>query len=240
MNNPNLPLFEAAVRLLHPLLDDLAFVGGCATGLLVTDPAAASIRPTVDVDAITEVSTYAQYAVLSERLRAVGLREDHRDGAPTCRWRCADLTIDVMPTDERILGFSNPWYSPALATAQRVDVAGLRVRLVTAVYFLATKLVAFRARGNDDYRGSHDLEDVITVIDGRLEIVAESQNAASDVQSYIGSEVSRLLGTRAFVDALPGFLLPDAASQARLSLVRDRLVALTGGSRSIPAPPETA
>lgn len=84
MNNPNLPLFEAAVRLLHPLLDDLAFVGGCATGLLVTDPAAASIRPTVDVDAITEVSTYAQYAVLSERLRALGLREDHRDGAPTC------------------------------------------------------------------------------------------------------------------------------------------------------------
>jgi len=37
-----------------------------------------------------------------------------------------------------------------------------------------------------------------------------------------------LLDTRSFVDALPGFLLPDAASQARYPVVRERLNALAG------------
>ena len=103
MENPNLTLLEAAVRLLQPLLDELVFAGGCATGLLITDPVAGGIRPTKDVDAITDVASYAEYATLSERLRALGLREDHREGAPTCRWRYQELIVDVMPTDERIL-----------------------------------------------------------------------------------------------------------------------------------------
>ena len=60
MNDPNLPLLEAAVRLLQPLLDELVFVGGCATGLLITDPAAGGIRPTKDVDTIAEVASYAE------------------------------------------------------------------------------------------------------------------------------------------------------------------------------------
>jgi len=226
MIDPNLTLLEAAVRLLQPLLDDLVFVGGCATGLFITDPAAGGIRPTKDVDTITEVSSYAEYATLSERLRALKLHEDHREGAPTCRWRYGELTIDVMPTDERILGFSNRWYEPAIASAQNVTIAGLSIRLIIPVYFLATKLEAFRGRGNDDYSGSHDLEDVIAVIDGRPEIVEEVRTAPSDVRGHIASEMMRLLNTRAFVDALPGFLLPDSASQARYDLLRQRLSAL--------------
>jgi hypothetical protein len=78
------------------------------------------------------------------------------------------LTIDVMPTDERILGFSNRWYAPAIASAQSIEIAGARIRLVTPPYFIATKFEAFNGRGNNDYSGSHDLEDVIAVIDGRL------------------------------------------------------------------------
>jgi hypothetical protein len=226
MNDPNLPLLEAAVRLLQPLLDELVFVGGCATGLLITDPAAGGIRPTKDVDTITEAASYAEYATLSERLRELKLHEDHREGAPTCRWRHGDLTIDVMPTDEKILGFSNRWYEPAIASAQNVEIAGLSIQLITPVYFLATKLEAFRGRGNDDYSGSHDLEDLIAVVDGRPEIVQEVRNAPIDVRRYIASEVGRLLGTRMFVDALAGFLLPDAASQGRLSVLRERLGAL--------------
>lgn len=78
MNNPNLILLEAAVRLLEPLLDELVFVGGCATGLLITDSAAEGIRPTTDVDVITEVASYGEYASLSGRLRALKLRRLRR------------------------------------------------------------------------------------------------------------------------------------------------------------------
>jgi hypothetical protein len=63
-----------------------------------------------------------------------------------------------MPTDERILGFSNRWSTPAIATSQWVHVDRVRLRLVTAPYFLATKLEAFLGRGRGDFAGSHDLE----------------------------------------------------------------------------------
>ncbi len=228
MNNPNLSLLEAAVRLLEPLLDDLVFVGGCATGLLITDPAAEGVRPTTDVDTIVEVTSYGEYVTLSERLRALKLREDHSENAPTCRWRHGDLAIDVMPTDERILGFSNRFYKPAIASAQRIQIAGLRIRLITPVYFVATKLDAFRGRGNDDYSGSHDLEDVIAVIDGRPEIVEDVHTAPFDVRDYVASEIRQLLATGRFIGALPGFLLPDPATQQRLPLLLGRLAALAG------------
>ena len=97
---------------------------------------------------------------------------------------------------------------------------------MTAVYFLAMKLEAFHGRGNDDVMSSHDLEDLITVIDGRAEIVDELRIAAPDVRSLVASELHQLLGRRDFIDALPGFLLPDSASQGRSRLLLDRMAAM--------------
>jgi hypothetical protein len=227
MKDPNLRLLEAAAKVLQPVLDELVFVGGCATGLLISDPGSGGVRPTLDVDTISDVASYAEYAGLSDRLRALGLREDARDGAPVCRWRSTDLVLDVMPTNPQILGFSNRWYALAAASAQRVTVAGLTLRVITPVYFVATKLEAFRGRGRGDYAASHDLEDVIAVVDGRSELVGEVQAAEEDVRGFIASEVGRLLAVRAFVDALPGLLLPDSASQQRVPVVRRRLEQLT-------------
>jgi hypothetical protein len=48
---------EAVVELLDELIDKLVFLGGCATGLLLTDTAAPPIRATQDVDVITELAT---------------------------------------------------------------------------------------------------------------------------------------------------------------------------------------
>lgn len=137
-----------------------------------------------------------------------------------------DIIIDVMPTDERILGFSNRWYMPALASSQPMEIAELGLRVVTAVYFLAMKLEAFHGRGDDDVMGSYDLEDLITVIDGRPQIIDELRVAAPDVRSYVASELYQLLRRRDFIDALPGFILPDVASQGRGPLLRDRMTAI--------------
>ena len=227
MNDPNRKLLVDAARVLQPLLGDLVFVGGCATGLLISDPAAADVRPTKDVDAIAEIASYAEYAQLSDRLRAVGLSEDSSEGAPACRWRKGDLIIDVMPTEERILGFASRWYGPAIGAARLMRVGGLEIRVITPEHFLATKLEAFHGRGRNDYTGSHDLEDVIAVVDGRSEIVGEVL-ANPDVREYVSSEIGRLLGIQAFLDALPGFLLPDRASQERQPLLVARLRAIAG------------
>jgi len=85
------------------------------------------------------------------------------------------------------------------------------------VYFCATKLEAFRGRGKGDYLSSHDLEDLVSVVDGRLELVDEMQVAPEEVRTYIAFEVKKLLDFRSFVDVLPGYLLPDAANQARIT-----------------------
>ena len=76
---------EAVARRLGPLLPRFVFVGGCATGLLITDPASAPVRVTKDVDVIAELASYGEYSTLGERLRGLGFREDDSEGAPVCR-----------------------------------------------------------------------------------------------------------------------------------------------------------
>ncbi len=83
--------------------------------------------------------------------------------------------------------------------------------------------MAFLGRGDGDYMASHDLEDIISVIDGRDMLLAEIAAAPADVRTYLSETIRRLLETPAFVDSLPGHLPGDAASQARLPHVRAKL-----------------
>jgi predicted nucleotidyltransferase len=128
-----------------------------------------------------------------------------------------------MPTEPSILGFTNRWYRPALEHAGKVKMGEYEIRLITGPYFLATKLDAFHGRGRNDYRMSRDLEDIVTVLDGRPEIIAEEQQADPELQKYLSEEFSALLADRDFLEALPGHLLPDAASQQRIRIVVDRI-----------------
>jgi predicted nucleotidyltransferase len=149
MPRTNLEQLIAAAELLRPLLTELVFTGGAVTSLLVTDEGAGAPRTTFDVDAIAETTTYAEYAAFGDRLRALGFAEDASEGAPLCRWVQGDTVLDVMPMDEKILGFSNRWYKAAMDAAVVQELpGGLNVRLVPAPYFLATKIEAFHGRGN--------------------------------------------------------------------------------------------
>jgi len=224
MANPNLQLLVDAAKLLKPILGELVFVGGCTTGLLITDKAAADVRPTFDVDAIAEITSYIGYAEFSEKLKALGFQEDRREGAPLCRWRQQTTTLDVMPLDGKILGFRNTWYGAAMESAEQRELdPGLKILVVNGVYFCASKLEAFGDRGRNDYFGSRDLEDVIAVVDGRTELVGEIQAARNDVRSYLAEEIRKLCAVREFLDALPGHLPPDSASQERITTVLARL-----------------
>jgi hypothetical protein len=218
MTSPNLELLEIAAERLRPLLPEIVFVGGCATGLLVTDPGATPVRRTYDVDVIAEIASYAAYAIFSERLRELGFQEDASEGAPLCRWQYQGLLLDVMPLDAKILGFSNRWYADALRTAAEVHLpSGLILRAITAPYFLGTKIEAFRGRGRGDYFACHDLEDFITVVDGRTSLLDEVEAASAELRRFIGEAVGALLTEQRFLDALPGYLLPDESNQARIA-----------------------
>ena len=58
MPNSNVELLTKVAKRLGPLLREVVFVGGCTTALLITDEAAAEVRPTFDVDVIAEITTY--------------------------------------------------------------------------------------------------------------------------------------------------------------------------------------
>jgi len=227
MLNSNLERLIATAVLLRPMLGNLVFVGGAVTSLLITDEGAGAPRTTLDVDAIAEITSYAEYAVFGERLRALGFSEDTSEGAPLCRWVHSGTIFDVMPLDEKILGFSSRWYRGAMEAATTHQLfRDLEIRVVTAPYFLATKLEAFRGRGRGDFFASHDLEDLIFVVDGSSTIVEEVRTETALLRGYLRTEITRLLASPGLVDALPGYLLPDAASQARIGTVLRRLKAI--------------
>jgi predicted nucleotidyltransferase len=221
----NIEALLVVVKRLGSLRERVVFVGGSVRELLITDEAAPPERPTDDVDAIVSISSRVEYYQLANELRALGFHEDTSEGAPVCRWLVAAVRVDVMPDDGGILNFRNRWYTDALAHSVEATVDGETFKIVSAPYFCATKLDAFADRGNADFY-HHDLEDIIAVVDGRQELVDEVKAASTDVRDYIGSEISRLLASPRFMEALPGHLPGDAASQGRLTIVKERLEAL--------------
>mgnify|MGYP001576473414 CR=1 FL=1 len=68
----NIELINTVANRLGPLLDKVVFLGGAATGLLITDTAAPDVRPTLDVDVIVEISSRMEYYRLEESLRTLG------------------------------------------------------------------------------------------------------------------------------------------------------------------------
>jgi hypothetical protein len=224
--DPNIGAVELAAAALGDLTDELVLVGGCAVGLLVTDPGRTPVRQTIDVDLVTEVAPRASYYALCEKLRARGFSEQVEHGV-ICRWARGSLLIDVMPTDGAVLGFTNSWYRPgALHAVDHLLPSGKRIRLIAAPYFLATKLEAFASRAGGDY-AHHDMEDIVTVVDGRDSIVAEVMNAEDEVREYVMDEFETLLASPTFVDRLI-WLLPHHEADTRRPIVLDRMRLIAG------------
>ncbi len=132
--------------------------------------------------------------------------------------------MDVMPTLPDVLGFSNRWYGEAFSEASWVRIPeGLTIRLVLPPHFLAIKIEAFRGRGRGDFLASHDLEDIVAVLDGRRQIVEEVARANAPLRRFLGEAFGSFLQHPRFVEAVSGHLPPDPSSQARATIVLERI-----------------
>lgn len=212
--------------MLSPLLDEVVFVGGATVHLWLTEPGAPPARATEDVDVICEVASRAEYYRLGEKLRERGLQEAP-DAPVLCRWWSTEpqLVLDVMPTDPDILGFSNPWYEEAISTAATVALSsGAAIRAATPVLLVATKLCAWKGRGRGDLLQSLDVHDVLTLLDGRPELVEEIQDASSALRTYIRAELTELRAEPYFDYAVDGATATYGVVGAeRAHLVRGRI-----------------
>lgn len=227
---PNVAKVELVAQALGDLREQLLFVGGCAVDLLLTDTAAAPSRVTYDVDLVAQVAALTGYHKLEEEFVRRGFQRDISADAPICRWRLRNLEVDLMPSDTRVLGFANLWYPLAVQTAQLVVLpSGATIRLIAAPVFLATKFEAFADRGKGDLLGSHDLEDIINVLDGRLQIVEEIARSPIDLQRYLADKCSALLAMPNFMDALQGMVFPDESLAERVQMLTEKLTRIAQG-----------
>ncbi len=230
MRYPNVAKVELVAQALGDLREQLLFVGGCAVDLLLTDTAAAPSRVTYDVDLVAQVAALAGYHQLEKEFVRLGFKRDMSEDAPICRWRLGHLEVDLMPSDTRVLGFANLWYPLAVQTVQLVALpSGTTIRLIAAPVFLATKFEAFADRGRGDLLGSHDLEDIINVVDGRPEIVGEISLSPMELQCYLADKCSALLAMPNFMDALQGMVFPDESLAERVQILAERLKRIAQG-----------
>lgn len=129
-----------------------------------------------------------------------------------------------MPMEKSVLGFANRWYPLAVASAQPFALpSGKVIKLITAPVFVATKLEAFADRGKGDFLFSHDLGDIIAIVDGRDSLLEECRQVDAALKAYLQIKFAELMNHPSFRQALSGHLSPDAASQSRLPLLERRL-----------------
>lgn len=223
-DDPNLTYLRRIAEALGELREQVVFVGGAVAGLLVTDPLADAVRATRDVDAVVDADR-ALFHRIEEALAKRGFARDISSDV-ICRWVHKDsgVLFDLMPVQPEVLGFSNRWYPYAMESAVSVDLgAGLTIRLVSAAAFVATKLEAFAGRGNGDFMSSHDLEDVLNIVDGREELADEMGAAPTQLRQAVAAAIAQLLKNPDFVNVLPGLI----AEPERATLVLDRLKAMS-------------
>lgn len=208
---------------LDELLPQVVFIGGCTTGLFLTDDfTKEQVRYTDDVDLIVHAGGFGAWAQLAERLRQLGFRESMEQDV-ICTMMLGRLKVDFMPDDDRILGFSNRWYRDAMATARDFTLAeAITIKLVEPVYFVATKLEAYLGRGNGDALSSHDIEDLINIFDGRAEIVAEVNAVDGELRDFIRIQLQALLDDANFEYAVQS---ATGNNSARESLIFERIEA---------------
>jgi hypothetical protein len=236
MNSANIEMLERAAAALEDLSDEVVFVGGTTIELWATDPAPPEFRPTKDVDVIVEIATRMAYYAFEERLRALGFANEPQ-GDVLCRFRHVgrDFLLDAMPIEASILGFENRRQREAFPHAIEVALpSGRLIRAVPPTYLLATKLEAFSSRGNDDLYASHDFEDIVALVDNREELVNEVSTAKSDLKSFVGAELARLLCYESFASATDGALAGGPETLERFeTIVRPRVEAMATGRSTV-------
>jgi hypothetical protein len=204
-----------------------AFLGAAVLPLLIDDPDLFEIRPTKDVDLTVKVVTLSEFYQLEEKLRAIGFRNDTRIDAPICRWLVEDVTVDVMPTESAVLGMSAKWFREALESASLKSLGrGISGLVITAPYFLATKLEALRDRGLKDLYMSKDLEDILTLLDGCLNLARQVEESTPGLKRFVASELATHMENDDFREALPGYFRSDKVSRQRMLRVLDQIIRL--------------
>jgi hypothetical protein len=202
----NIGVVAEVAKALKELKSQMIFVGGSVISLYTDDVAADEIRPTGDIDMTVKVMTYSNWISLNERLAELNIHPDPY-GHAICSYKYENIPIDIMPSEDGPIGPANKWYKLGFDDLQLVKALDEEIQILPAPCFLATKFEAFKDRGTD-YRTSHDIEDIIYVIDNRINIVSEIKNSPDEIKNFLKTELNKIIESGLYEEVLASHIHP--------------------------------
>ena len=205
---------------LHQYREHVVFVGGAVISLYTDDPAADEIRPTKDIDFTVNIVDVGEFHKTIEELGKLGFHPDPF-GASICSYIYKKYPVDIIPAEDSAFGSTNRWYKIGFEDLWKVNVKDQKIYILSAPCFLATKFEAFNSRGKD-YRTSHDIEDIIYIIDNRITIVDEIAKCDERILEFIKSELQKIIDKGLLEELLQTHIHPLIIDE-RIEIVKEKI-----------------
>ena len=216
----NIAIVAEVAEALQHIKQEMVFVGGAVVSLYANDPAADEIRPTQDIDMTLNVVNLSHWEKLQSQLGALGFHPDPY-GHSMCSYKYKDIPVDIMSTENGPLGPTNRWYKIGFKNLWTTKAKHQEIKILSAPCYLATKFEAFCNRGFD-YRTSHDIEDIIYVLDNRIEIVKEIVNDDESIANFIKEQLQIIVHKGFLQEVLMAHIHPLMLEE-RIPIVEEKI-----------------
>jgi len=216
----NIAVVAEIAEALQEIKQNMVFVGGAVVSLYTDDPAADELRPTEDVDITLNIMNFAQWAKVQERLGQLGFYPDPF-GRAICSYKYKDIPVDIMSSEDGLMGPANRWYKVGFENLWTAKAKDQEIKILSAPCYLATKFEAFNDRGKD-YRTSHDMEDIIYVLDNRINIVLEIEMDDSRVVFFIKEQLKAIVQRGMLQEVLMAHIHPLMLEE-RMPIVEEKI-----------------
>jgi len=165
-------MLRQVVEAMGPVCNSVVFLGGVVIPFLLTEEWSHYVRYAKDVDFIVDFDNKADLFQFEDTLFERGFKKIST-GAVS-QWLLGRIKVEALPADPEVFTFNNQWCAEAMQYAQWIDIGeGLRVKAISAPYYLGTKLNAFDRRGFGRFSTSKDIFDILLIFAGHEAIVAE-------------------------------------------------------------------
>jgi predicted nucleotidyltransferase len=216
----NIAVVAEVAEALKDIKQDMVFVGGAVVSLYADDSAADEIRPTKDIDMTLNIVNLSHWQKVQEQLAVLGFHPDPF-GHSICSYKYKDIPVDIMSAEGGPLGPTNRWYKIGFNNLRKAKAKDEEIKILSAPCYLATKFEAFNDRGSD-YRASHDIEDIIYVLDNRMAIVEEiaqdDRRIATFIQEQLQYITDKGLQQEILLAHIHPLMLPE-----RMPIVEERI-----------------
>jgi predicted nucleotidyltransferase len=216
----NIEILAEVAEALKDIKDEMVFVGGAVVSLYADETAADEMRPTEDIDMALKIINLSHWQQLQEKLSGLGFYPDPF-GHAICSYRYKDIAIDIMSIEDGPLGPANPWYKVGFHNLWTVNIKNQEIKLLSAPCFLATKFEAFNSRGKD-YRTSHDIEDIVYVLDNRSKIVDEILKEDNNISNFLKEQFQIIINKGILEEMLISHIHPNSLDE-RMKIVVEKI-----------------